>query len=326
MGLVGKINKKYRYIQSNWEADIRFSKKYAKLRRKDIISSTIGLKNISDQASKQIEQYILNFLADTIHEVINKYKYLEISGDPVPDPPIFVCWWTGLESAPAIVKQCVKSIYKNAGKHPVNFITAKNYSDYISVPDFIIDKMKSGKMGLAHFADYLRVSILEKYGGLWLDATIYCSQLIPDSFFEYPFFTLKSPYTESRYLSKYQWVTFCLGGWRGNQFYSFMKEAFEEYWSKNDYAIDYLFFDYLIYLAKENCPYIRKLMDSVPENTPHRDDLQAAMNAALPAEQFSQVIQEDTEIYKLSWRETYSEKTNDGKQSLYAYFLDMEIL
>ena len=45
MGLVEKINKKYRYIQSNWKADIRFSKKYAKLRRKDIISSTIGLKN-----------------------------------------------------------------------------------------------------------------------------------------------------------------------------------------------------------------------------------------------------------------------------------------
>ena len=325
MGLLGKIKKKYRYIQSNWEADIRFSKKYAKLRRKDIISSTIGLKNISDQASKQIEQYILNLLADTIHEVINKYKYLEKSGDSVPDPPIFVCWWTGLESAPAIVKQCVKSIYKNAGNHPVNFITEKNYSDYISVPDFIIEKMKSGKMGLAHFADYLRVSLLEKYGGLWLDATIYCSQSIPESFFELSFFTLKSPY-KSGYLSKYQWVTFCLGGWRGNQFYSFMKEAFEEYWSKNDYAIDYLFFDYLIYLAKENCPYIKQLMDSVPENTPHRDDLQAAMNAALPAEQFSQVVQEDTEIYKLSWRETYSEKTNDGKQSLYAYFLDMEIL
>ena len=218
MSLLGKINKKYRYIQSNWEADIRFSKKYAKLRRKDIISSTIGLKNISDQASKQIEQYILNLLADTIHEVINKYKYLEISGDPVPDPPIFVCWWTGLESAPAIVKQCVKSIYKNAGNHPVNFITEKNYSDYISVPDFIIEKMKSGKMGLAHFADYLRVSLLEKYGGLWLDATIYCSQSIPESFFELSFFTLKSPY-KLGYLSKYQWVTFCLGGWRGNQFY-----------------------------------------------------------------------------------------------------------
>ena len=56
MGLVEKINKKYRYIQSNWEADIRFSKKYAKLRRKDIISSTIGLKKVSDRAFKQREQ------------------------------------------------------------------------------------------------------------------------------------------------------------------------------------------------------------------------------------------------------------------------------
>ena len=78
MSLVGKIKKKYRYIQSNWQADIRFSKKYAKLRRKDIISSTIGLKKVSDRAFKQREQYILTYLADTIQVVINKYKNLGI--------------------------------------------------------------------------------------------------------------------------------------------------------------------------------------------------------------------------------------------------------
>ena len=63
---------------------------------------------------------------------------------------------------------------------------------------------------------------------------------------------------------------------------------------------------------------------AVAENTPHRDDLQAAMNAALPAEQFENVINKDTTLYKLSWRETYSELTADGKPSIYNRFLNLK--
>ena len=184
--------------------------------------------------------------------------------------------------------------------------------------------MVQGLMGLAHFTDYLRVCLIEKYGGLWLDATIFCSEQLPNDYFTLPFFTLKSPYRETRYISKYRWTTFCLGGWRHNQFFLFMKDALEEYWLKNDYAIDYLFFDYIISIARDNNVFIRDLMDAVAENTPHRDDLQAAMNAALPAEQFENVINKDTTLYKLSWRETYSELTADGKPSIYNRFLNLK--
>ena len=241
------------------------------------------------------------------YTVIQKYKNIEEKGTKVENALIWVCWWNGIEKAPPIVKQCIKSIVKNSGAHKVIIISEDNYSDYISIPKDIYKRMKNGEMGLAHFADYLRVSLIEQYGGLWLDATIFCSETVAESYFRLPFFTLKSPYKESKYASKYQWVTFCLGGWKGNVFYSFMREAFEAYWSKNELAIDYLFFDYIILLARENCPYIKELMDQVPENTPHRDDLQAAMNACLPADSFKDVIKSDTSLYKLSWRESYYE-------------------
>lgn len=325
MRAIQKLKNKKQQITIDWHSDIYFSKEYAKLRRKDTIFSTLRIRKLSDLAFRKREEYIIRYLSKSIKGVITKYQDKRLSGKHVDNAPIWICWWTGLETAPSIVKQCVKSIYKRANNHPVYLITEKNYQEHIQIPAIVLKKLKSAQMGVAHFCDYLRVALLEKYGGLWLDATIYCSQPVPDWCFDLPFFTLKSPYTESRYISKYQWVTFCLGGWKGNQFYSFLKEAFEEYWSKNDYAIDYLFFDYLIYVARESCPFIKKMMDDVPENTPHRDDLQAAMNAALPAEQFWQVIREDTELYKLSWRETYSEKTADGQQSVYGYFLNMEL-
>lgn len=81
----------------------------------------------------------------------------------------------------------------------------------------------------------------------------------------------------------------------------------------------------MIHLAQEKIPAIRACLKDVPANNVHRDDLQAAMNAALPAEAFESVLHEDTTLYKLSWRETYSMETEDGRPSVYAHFLKMVI-
>jgi hypothetical protein len=45
------------------------------------------------------------------------------------------------------------------------------------------------------------------------------------------------------------------------------------------------------------------------------------MNAALPAAEFDCVLQPDTVLYKLSWRESYAEKTADGKDSVFSFFI-----
>lgn len=325
MRFFGKIQNRVKGLNADWNSDIHFSKKYARLRRKDNIFSSLGLRNMSDKVYNQREAYIISYLKDNITDVIRRYADARVQGEFEESAPIWVCWWTGLETAPPIVGQCVRSVYQNAGKHKVVFVSSRSYREYIEVPDYFIRKLEAKTMKVAHFCDYLRIALLERYGGLWVDATIFCSELIPDTYFTLPFFTLKSSYTESRYISKYQWVTFCLGGWKHNQFYAFIKEALEAYWQKNDYAIDYLLFDYIIYIAKCNNPYIKQLMDDVPENTPHRDDLQAAFNARLPAEHFNNIIQNDTGLYKLSWRESYSELTEDGKMSVFGYFLSNQI-
>lgn len=319
--LASRLKKRYKMTISNWNSDCRFSIKLAIYRLMSDLLSRAGEKDFSKWFNNKKEQWILSYLEKTISPVLQKYKDNCCRGTQIENAPIWVCWWTGIESAPPLVKQCIKSIQKNAGDHPVLVITKENFQQYLDIPDYIYEKMQDGRMGLAHFADYLRVSLINEYGGLWLDATIFCAGEIPEPYFDTPFFTCKSPYRESRYLSHFQWVTFVLGGWKGNIWYSFMQEAFEVYWEKEDTAIDYLFFDSLIYLARNYVPEIRKLMEELPDNTPHRDDLQAAMNAALPASEFWNVIQKDTPIYKLSWREKYLRETRDGEKSVYDYFL-----
>lgn len=312
-------------MASTWKVDCVFSRKYAWYRVVDEIGGRLGLESISDVAHKKREAFILQYLEKELYSIVEKYQKNNNYGEKTENAPIWICWWSGVENAPELVKQCVRSIIKNAGKHPVYLITEKNYGEYLSIPEYILEKVEKKQMGLAHLADYLRVCLLEKYGGLWMDATLFCSDVIPEQYFEMPFFTLKSEKRKSRYLSEFQWTTFCLGGWKGNVWFSFMREAFEQYWSKADYAIDYLFFDALIFIAKENIPAIRNLMGSVPENTPHRDDLQAAMNQDLPASMFYEIVKKDTTIYKLSWREKYNVKTKEGYPTVYQYFLGMNL-
>ena len=323
--LTKRINKRIKMTKASWKSDIQFSRRYARLRVMDELGGRLGLKKISQSAHRKKEEYIISYLKEELEPLIEEYKGIEEYGVKADNAPIWVCWWTGLDDAPALVQQCVKSIYKESQNHPVHILTQDNITEYIEIPEYFIEKVQKGTMGLAHLADYIRVSVLNQYGGLWLDGTIFCSDTIPEWYFELPFFTCKSEYRESKYLSHYQWVTFCIGGWKGNVFYSFLKRAFEVYWSQNDTAIDYLFFDYLIFIGKEQIPSIKMLMDSVPLNTPHRDDLQAAFNACLPAEDFDNQLHQDTPINKLSWRETYAEETSDGKQSIYGYFLSLEI-
>lgn len=320
----------WKRVKSTFRAfwsDCRFSPYLGILRVLDELGGRIGLKKISAWAHARKDQWILDYLKRDLSPVIADHKEDVIFGTHDPNAPIWVCWWTGLENAPLLVKRCVESTYRNAGNHPVYLVTAETYSNYMEVPDFMLEKVKSGEMGLAHLADYIRVTLLAEHGGLWLDATIFCSGRIPDICFDLPVFTCKGPVRKSHYLSNYRWVTFCLGGWKGNVFYRVLSDVFKAYWSRNDYAVDYLFFDHIILTVYEQIPAVRKLLDEIPDNNIHRDDLQAAMNEALPAEAFEKVIQEDTTLYKLSWREKYAEKTADGMDTVYSLYIhtDMEV-
>lgn len=318
---LSRIKKRYHLTIFNIKNDCYFSKKLAMFRFISDIGGRIGFKKISGWAHSNKENYILNYISEVIDNVIIKYKDCKDLGIKQDNAPIWVCWWDGVDQAPILVQKCINSIKTNANNHPVYVITKDNYMEYLEVSDFIFDKVVNGNMKLAHFADYLRVCLLEKYGGLWLDATIYCSEKLPEDYFSIPFFTCKSEIKKGFYISDYQWTTFCLGGWKHNIFYKFMKDSFETYWKRCDYAIDYLFFDDLIYLAKNNIPSINELMEKVQINNIHRDDLQAAMNKSEDSCNWNSIINEDTCLYKLSWRESYIEKKSNGEETIYGRFI-----
>lgn len=320
--LIFRVHRRISATIKAFRSDCSFSFWYACLRLLDELGGRVGLKKISAWAHSRKDRWILDYLKQDLAPVIEQYKNDETCGTPVSDAPIWVCWWTGEESAHPLVKRCIASIRGNAGTHPVRLITRENFGEYLNIPAYILDKVQSGQMCIANFSDYLRFFLLAKYGGLWLDATIFCSAQLPEELIQAPLFTCRSPEKNCGYISRYRWTSFCFGGYRNGPLFCFMHDAFDAYWQKNDRSIDYLLVDYLIETAYSEIPMVRALLDAVPYSNLRRDDLQAAMNAALPAEAFDKVIQEDTILYKLSWREKYAELTADNSDSIYRYFLN----
>ncbi len=106
---------------------------------------------------------------------------------------VFQCWLQGEENAPEVVKKCIDSVRKFSIDKKYVLITKYNLTDWISdIPIDIINKYEKGIIGPAHFADILRLCLLSKYGGYWIDATCLMTGKFPEWIDESEFFMFHS--------------------------------------------------------------------------------------------------------------------------------------
>lgn len=141
-------------------------------------------KIIDDQ--KKISDYL-------VKEYLNPYlssEGLDLSISQEREKIIWQYWNAGLEEAPAIVKASIDSVRKNLPdgyRHVI--LCDKNIHEYVDIPDWVKDKYLNNRSFRAtFFSDVLRLLLLEKYGGVWVDATIFMSSEIPSHVLNSPFF------------------------------------------------------------------------------------------------------------------------------------------
>lgn len=316
-----RVSKRMKMTTKGIRSDLHFSPYYAWLRLCDELGGRLGFSKLSARSHEKKDRWIRDYLEKKLKPVWEPLVADENRGTPCHNGPVWVCWWTGEETAPLLVKKCIESIRRNAGGHTIHIITRDNYKEYLEIPDFILEKVDNGQMCVANFSDYLRFSLLAKYGGLWLDATIFCSRPLPEEIFRMPVFSCKGRTGDGKYISDYRWTAFCFGGYQGNILFRYFQAALEQFWKEHKTSIDYLLVDYTIDLGYRKIPAIRQCLDAVPENNMQRDDLQAAMNAARPASDLETILNPATTLYKLSWREQYQETTSDGELTIYGSFI-----
>lgn len=91
---------------------------------------------------------------------------------------VWICWLQGMENAPQIVQDCYASVCYWMKDWKITVITAENMNEYVQFPDYIVRKWKEGMISNTHLSDLLRLELLIRYGGLWIDSTTYMLSLI----------------------------------------------------------------------------------------------------------------------------------------------------
>ena len=125
----------------------------------------------------------------------------------------------------------------------------------MEIPDYIVEKLKKGIIPWATFSDIMRVTLLSRWGGIWLDATIYLTKSLPDTIYEDRFFSVGHPAVYGMVRlepSRCKWRIFLMGSTPNHIMMSWCKDLFYEYEKEFNYNIDYFMLDYFILLGYVN--------------------------------------------------------------------------
>ena len=153
---------------------------------------------------------------------------------------IWFCWLQGMDKAPEMVKACLESQRKWLKGKTFNIITAKNYKEYISLPQFMEEKYAKGIIPNALFSDLMRVELLTKYGGTWIDATVMITgDNYPKEIFDSPLFMPQYINEEGARVGFSNWM---ITARRGNMQLMLLRELLYEYWRRYDCVVDYYIF------------------------------------------------------------------------------------
>ena len=178
---------------------------------------------------------------------------------------VWSCWWQGEESAPEIVKACWRSQRKyltDDTRHII--ITKENYEKYISIPGYVLDKFQDGKNLLAHLSDFIRVCLLYKYGGVWLDSTVLLLEQLADECWGLPLYTWR--FDNTHFFSDAIWTTWFLAGRQGNVLFQFVMEAFLYYFLNHEQIKYYFTIDYFIAICTNMIDEVLGYFRQIPYN------------------------------------------------------------
>lgn len=305
-----------RDIRSSIKLYTSFGPQIATYRLLHAVGNRVPQLSFNKPFNRKIEQYLWNNILDSAKFSPISSPLRNIEGDS----PIWMLWWQGEDNTPDIVTACIKSIKQHAGNHPVIVLDQQNWSKYISLDAAQLNAFHSSEITLTHLSDLFRVELLKKYGGIWMDSTLYMVQSFDERLTSKPFWT-----THIRHIpSSLKWSDSWSLSWSGyfmaagpeNPLFIFLSEALKQYWRTNDCLIDYLLLDRLIALAYQHYPVIRQEIDHVPVNNEGILTMQPRLGK--PADEWHPYP--STQLYKLSWKSRYPE-TADERQTLYSRIL-----
>ena len=199
---------------------------------------------------------------------------------------IWMLWLQGWDEAPDIVKACRKTWEVHNPDWTIHALNAAELQKYLDTPSLapprssaritaaesLSDRIRLTLLGWwkrirsaaspETLSDLIRITLLERYGGVWVDSTVYCLKpldaWLPEMFGS-GFFAFAKPGPD-RMLSS--WF---LAASKGNYLVHEWRRRAVEYWSHRTKRHHYFWFHHLFAEAYNSDPHFRVAWDSTPE-------------------------------------------------------------
>ncbi len=255
---------------------------------------------------------------------LTKYEYVlqkdvEKEHSVFPIPYIWLCWLQGASAMPELVRACVRSVQKHHPQHKIKLLDYTNIQNFITIPEHILHKHDTGVIGYAHFCDYVRVALLAKYGGTWIDSTVFLTHTLPNDVFNEDFFAYTFPpwcnltvvpslevvFSDStKEQDRKIFSNWLLHAKPNNRCVVLLKLFLEEYWAHEDRAFDYYMFHlFATYMVLQDSICAKIFKDMLKINNAYAHLMQQCQNRPIDLQLYEEITGLSP-VHKLSYKIT----------------------
>ncbi len=229
---------------------------------------------------------------------------------------VWFCWLQGMERAPELVKVCLASQQRWVKNKRFVVITTENYHDYVSLPADIVRKHDKGIIPDAHYTDLIRLELLIKYGGTWIDSTVLCtSSDYPDRIMDCDLFMFQYRSKETGFSGISNWF---ISAYSQNKLLMILRDMLLQYWRDYDCVIDYYVFHLFFGMIAEKFPEEIEMMPKM--NSMRAIQMALWLEKPYDSQKMEQFLAMSS-FHKLDYRKD-GRFTKDKKPTFYSYIIE----
>lgn len=244
-----------------------------------------SLKFAYSEIIRSVEKMLVEQYVYILDEALSHRTTTDVSFGTVPRI-VWACWLQGMENAPYMVKCCIGSQKKALPDYEHRILTLENYHQWIELPEYFEKKFQKGRIPRALFTDLLRLAVLKKYGGVWLDASVLGTGFENEKLSNRWQRIERSEFTLFRYFQRDKKEPVGLSNWfiaaHPNDFVvSIVLDMLLAYWKDYNCAVDY----YIMHLFISMC---LNAVPSIAESMPRENSYHSIMLGSVLAKDYNE--------------------------------------
>lgn len=258
-----------------------------------------------------LAEFFVKFTEKNFRNILQKNSEKTVFFPKKMEKNIFFFWWDGQKKMPEVPLICLKAIRAFYPDYNLIFIDKFNINNFVPENDIVFKRLMEKEITIQNFSDYLRMTAIYKFGGVWMDSTLLSLSRFPleqiiseNDDFGSIFTDTNREWLKFSDGTFYRWNSYFVCGKKGSIVAKTFLQIFQNYYINHRYPYAYFMVDYILYVLMKKeinggCLNRTKFVDG-------RTDYALKNNFELVK---NNIIEWQKVPQKMNWRKKLSEGT-----------------